>query len=79
MYGESCLGVDCDNGTEQLLIDIVKNWPEIEHHEYVEGHTLQELFQELESYSTDSMGRGMIIYWPDIPYEQDEECENEEE
>ncbi len=70
MYGRICLGVDTDDVGEVFAAIL----------ESVEGEEdtrdIQEAFRNMR---TDSMGRGTIVYFPQVPFVDDEEDEEEED
>jgi hypothetical protein len=69
MYGKYCLGVDLD--TTSGFISTVGR--------YVRGEDDEdEIMRKLDSYSSDSMGLGIIVYWPSVPYEGSEDDEDDE-
>lgn len=68
MFGDKCLGVNCDNPLEMFA-------------EILESDDLDPLSDALDTVThamrkatTDSMGRGQIIYWPTIPYVSDNDA-----
>jgi hypothetical protein len=67
MYGERCLGVESENVGELLCAVAVGGAAAVEH-----AHTLSKAHQ-------DSMGRGMIIYFPDVPFVGAERDDSDDE
>ena len=61
MYGEYCLGIDCDNVTK-CIVDICIA---IVNDENTDPCDLMELLRDARS---DSMGLGAIVYFPNIPW-----------
>jgi hypothetical protein len=59
MYGAVCVGLDCDNVLEAL--------GELTETEVLD---LSQVAHLLKTASSDSMGRGQIVYWPDIAWDQ---------
>ncbi len=70
MNGRSCLGVDAKS-LGQFLSVLVEGTVHLENRE------VRDLAEEVSNIKTDSMGMGMIIYFPGVEYE--DECENEKE
>ena len=80
MYGEVCLAVTTDSVSESVtvILDVVQACAE-------NGTTedVTELIDLLRGSRSDSMGRGVVVYWPDIPWadcgadeeEDDHDCE----
>lgn len=66
MYGKTCLAITGDNiNLIQLGYEIAGGYgDEVEYH-----HVMK--------YKQDSMGLGTVIYWPNIPYVEEEEDEDE--
>jgi hypothetical protein len=59
MYGKECVGVTCDNQAD-LLFDMM-------------DHASRTQIKQLKGCMTDSMGRSIIVYWPNIEWSEDEE------
>lgn len=73
MYGRECLSVTTDSASESVtvVLDVVQACAENGTSEDV-----VELVDMLRGSRTDSMGRGVVVYWPDISWA---ECGGEEE
>lgn len=73
MYGKRCLGVTCNN-TSNVVLDIL---PELLiggiDDADVPSEFIEEACELLRNARTDSMGRGAIIYWPEIEWEESED------
>jgi len=69
MYGKSCIGFVIDDSVLYAVASIVGNVEDFE-----ERLNLVEVFQHVK---TDSMGRGTIVYFPYVPYEEKHEEEEE--
>jgi hypothetical protein len=71
MYGSKCLAVNSDVGLGSVVGDVFQAIGERDT-ERGECEALAEAFHGMR---TDSMGRGIVIYFPDVPYveETDEE------
>lgn len=65
MYGERCLGVDCDNPA-RAAVRIARALVSL-----CEGSELEEILEAMEDAKTDSMGRDAILYFPSIAFPQD--------
>lgn len=65
MYGKQCLGVDSNGSGMEVIATLISLLAENE----VTQSDLRELADILEDSKTDSMGRGIIMYWPNIPFE----------
>ena len=63
MYGKRCVGIVLDDVTQMLTI----------------GAGLQEALGEIPNARTDSMGRGMILYFPDLQVEDEEDPDEDPE
>lgn len=71
MYGRECLGVDVGRGElGELLAVVVEN---------VEEDDRYEVAQVLRGMATDSMGLGMIVYFPGVPFFDDGSDDDEED
>ncbi len=76
MYGDQCVGVDCHNPTQtlaQIMFALCEEGPD--------GLDAAEHFTRVEAVRTDSMGLGMILYFPRLPWvaeeSEDEDCEDD--
>ncbi len=71
MFGRSCVGVDT-NDVFGFIADVL---------EIAQPGDVYSLSQVLRNSRQDSMGRSSIIYWPDLPYteEGDEDEEGEDD
>ena len=67
MYGRTCLGVDCD-GLEDLLIAVASG---------VNDDNREDVVYALRGLRSDSMGMGVIVYFPNVEYD-DPDAEDEE-
>jgi hypothetical protein len=65
MYGEHCLAVTTDSPSEAVtvVLDVVQACAE-----NGTAEDVVELVNMLRGSRTDSMGRGAVVYWPDIPW-----------
>lgn len=81
MYGKSCLAVvSNDRGVEWKLGMAIGRVLEVAERDYDDGDLDAKLADdcyrlENRSPSSDSMGLGVVIYWPGIAYEEEEEEE----
>jgi hypothetical protein len=70
MYGEECLGVEPDDGMGHLMQYVLENIKE------VPKKDRPRIAQAFGRMQTDSMGLGTIVYFPGVPYKnEDEEAE----
>lgn len=73
MHGQSCLGIPVDSAGDALsaaamiMAEATYYWPA----DAAFSYRLRNLAERLESASSDSMGRGLIIYWPSIEMDED--------
>lgn len=76
MYGEVCLAVTTDSASEAatVILDVVQAAAK-------NGTTedVIEVIDMLRGSRTDSMGRGVVVYWPDIRWADCGEAEDREE
>jgi hypothetical protein len=83
MYGENCLAVYTDSASEAVtvILDVVQACAE-----NGSAEDVLELVAKLRGSRTDSMGRSVVVYWPDISWadcggdgtdeeEEDHDCE----
>jgi hypothetical protein len=65
MYGENCLAVTTDSASEAatVILDVVQACAE-----NGTAEDVLELVAMLRGSRTDSMGRGVVVYWPDIKW-----------
>ena len=70
MYGKDCLGVDIKRrGLGSLMAAIVRETRDEDEQDIIAA--------ALEGMESDSMGLGMIYYFPDVPYVGDDEDEDD--
>lgn len=67
MYGKECVGVDLENVGQVVdaVLDVVDN---LEADTAKGRATTRLVMQALRQPSEDSMGRGIILYWPRLPW-----------
>ncbi len=65
MYGKQCVGVSFDQPVTEMFADLADAVDDPSHIGWLLRHVSQ-----------DQMGRGTILYWPDVEWE-DEEPEEE--
>ncbi len=71
MFGKECLGVDIDCGKLGNFIARV-----IQGMQCQEGaENIDALTEAFEHMAQDQMGKGIIVYFPDVPFTADEEGE----
>lgn len=78
MYGEKCLGISLQNASDfgilfsklaQAMFDMgVYSWNEIEGEDPEAIQKCKDIVQCFRSYRQDSLGRGYIVYFPDVPF-----------
>lgn len=70
MYGRSCLGVvlDSENDVSKLMSKLILN---------VEEEERSEVAKAVRGFKTDSMGMGIVLYFPEVEYEDDDDDEDE--
>ena len=66
MYGKRCLAiqVDRDFSVNKLFIKILEHWVP------AEGPRREDLIEAFENVQMDSLGKGMVIYFPGEQYEE---------
>lgn len=77
MGGRNCLGIDTNDNPIDVVLEIILSAVDNE----ANRTTLQNLCEKLQGAKakTDSMGRGTIIYWPGIKWEEiDSEDDSED-
>jgi hypothetical protein len=52
MYGRSCLGINLRSTADLFLL----------------GYALSDAYRDVQMPMTDSMGRGIVVYWPNIEF-----------
>lgn len=64
MYGRTCLGVTCDE-PYGVIADLLRS---------CDAEELSDLADVVERTRTDNMGLSLVLYWPGVPFgEQQEE------
>lgn len=82
MYGAKCLGVPTDESLGGVIANIIECMedPLLAAFEKVgQCEELQEVANAVRRVQTDSLGRGIIVYFPGIEHEASEEEDEEEE
>lgn len=74
MNGAECLGITTDDNPLDVVLEIISSAVDNE----LSRSVIKELCGQLQGAKTDSMGRGTIIYWPRIEWE-DPDIEFEED
>ena len=59
MYGKNCLAVDLTDSISHLFASIIY---------YTDDDNREELAEAFENMRQDSMGRGIVVYFPDVEY-----------
>lgn len=72
MYGESCVGVTCDNPFKVIAELAFMAGSDVAEENY---SLAQDILQALGETRSDSMGRSTIIYWPRIKWVEQEDAE----
>lgn len=74
MYGKECLGVCTENvNVIAFIYDIMETSFDQDRAD------LEEDIMQIREAKTDSMGKGMIVYFPNVPYNKDEDEDEEED
>lgn len=77
MYGKKCLAVYGDAGSAQsTLLAVINYLIDSVADESMERAEASEVAEELLGYRQDSMGLGVVYYWPGVEYKEKEEEEN---
>jgi hypothetical protein len=65
MYGKTCLAVDLgeDQTLGDFIADVIEGVAPV-----ATGHELSEVAEAFRGMKTDSMGRGIVVYFPGVPY-----------
>lgn len=67
MFGKECLGLVCDNMGEVLnVIFLMTQKASAQTKEFL----LEDMETMIQNTCQDSMGRGIIVYWPDIQHDR---------
>ena len=79
MYGNNCLGVTLSSRIEPMrfVAEVLEHVADHDGDDMAD--MLDELVRGLRDCKTDSMGRGMIIYFPMIDFEGEEDDDEEDE
>lgn len=73
MYGKSCLGVGWDGDLAIFIADFMRAMKDSN----LSNADKEDIIDEFESMRTDSLGRGMIIYFPTVDF-VDEDGDDDE-
>jgi hypothetical protein len=80
MYGAKCLAVDPGKDLGWFISDIIEALKQCSYNDDDDSraeHTAAvEAFRDMR---TDSMGRGIVVYFPGVPFEGDKEEDDSEE
>jgi hypothetical protein len=84
MYGKNCLGVDVSN-LGKLFADVLKELDLLgengggELEDDSQAAAIEDLATAFEEMRTDSLGRGMIVYFPEIDFDGGDEEEADDD
>jgi len=70
MFGKSCVGITVEDPIKAVLEIVEEFYRSTDIEE--EPDALPDLCYELKNHRVDTMGLGSILYWPEIPWEEDE-------
>lgn len=86
MYGQHCLAVNADGGKNETdvafalieaVLEHIADGSEVELNKALEAiNDIKALMREAR---TDSLGLGMVIYWPDLPYQDDGQDDDDDD
>ena len=77
MYGKQCLGVQVDDSVFQFYANVIEQAADEivsrldDEHDDAVYDVLEEVGKMLRRTRSDSLGLSTIIYWPSIPWEED--------
>ena len=74
MCGRHCVGVECEDVTS-FIMDLFYDSCNY----LMSTDSVAEFIDRMRHYSSDSLGRGYIVFWPGIDWEEEEEEEEEED
>jgi hypothetical protein len=66
MYGKQCLGVDTDMGIGALMAHLVRFVAGLDQGTCQGEYDVECIAEALDGMQTDSMGRGTIVYFPNV-------------
>ncbi len=69
MYGATCLAVTTDDGLAEVVAHVVLN---------VDDENRHDVARALRRMKTDSMGLGMVVYFPGVPFEGDDSDDDDD-
>lgn len=71
MNGKECLGVIC-NHLGQLFSEVISETM------HLDKFQVSDLAVDVQDFKTDSMGKDMIVYFPHVPFDGEDEEEEDE-
>lgn len=69
MFGKRCVGLTTDSSLQNVLADLV-TWMHL-------TYNTQEIAELIRDLRCDSMGRGIVVYWPSVAWQEDAGSEDE--
>jgi hypothetical protein len=77
MYGRSCLGIDGDMSV--IMANLLSTAMELAANGQLHSFDRAEISDAIGNMRTDSMGRGIIVYFPDIAFDASNESYGDDE
>jgi len=78
MFGKRCVAIDTEGTEANIIIGLVRGCMDIAADENDCGSLLRSLLDCIEDARTDSLGMGMVMYWPNIEPPEDDASDNGE-
>jgi len=75
MYEERCLGITADGDIGKFIADIIIGMNETDDYDF----SCADIAEAFSGMRTDSMGKGTIYYFPDVPFVSDEDVDDVDE
>ena len=69
MYGKRCVAIETDGSEANIIVALVRGVRDVSRDEA----DLNSLLEHIEDMQVDSMGRGIVVYWPNVEAPADEE------
>ncbi len=77
MYGANCLGVVVDSGIGEVVAEIIEHLAGLDDDE--RGQASREAADAFRGVRKDSIGHGTVVYFPSVPWEDEEQDEEQED
>jgi hypothetical protein len=77
MHGKQCMGITCDTDAARLITTIMRGVVDELDGDDEAFDKMRDIIEAIDNPNTEAMGRSVIVYWPNIDWNEWEESEEE--